>query len=290
MLLNTEDDTSIEISSRAELERALANLGADGNGYAVLECEEQIYIQAAATGRDRFVAEYRDGSEEAHFSSARKNLSLAEVVELFGSYLEDTEGWKTSIEWRRMSPSMFFTPRPKQVRVANAGPRPRGRANEIPSHAVLGAKSAMVYAVMFGIVGAVLLALGVREVVATRMLLARAEPGRGTVVANTRPAALGRSAAYYPVVEFRARDGHVRSFQDRTGNVPPRYQVGDAVVVLYDPSRPEDARIDDRSSLWVGGILAIAFSAVFWGIAPIVLLQYMARGRRRPPPAPLVRG
>jgi len=72
--------------------------------------------------------------------------------------------------------------------------------------------------------------------------------------------------AYYPVVEFTAKDGKRRSVQLSEGSFPPAYEVGDEVTVLYEPDHPLDARIKSFGSstlMWIlpgiTGILGVAF-------------------------------
>lgn len=71
---------------------------------------------------------------------------------------------------------------------------------------------------------------------------------------------------YYPVVQFVASDGKRREVKMSVGSSSPEYEVGDEVVVLYEPDRPIDARIKDFGSsalMWIlpgiTGILGIAF-------------------------------
>lgn len=72
--------------------------------------------------------------------------------------------------------------------------------------------------------------------------------------------------AYFPVVEFRAKDGKRRQVQLSEGSFPPSYEVGDEVTVLYEPDHPLNARIKSVGSsalMWIlpgiTGILGIAF-------------------------------
>ncbi len=71
---------------------------------------------------------------------------------------------------------------------------------------------------------------------------------------------------YYPVVEFVASDGKRRNIQISEGSYPAAYEVGDEVVVLYEPDHPIEARIKSRSStigMWIlpgiTGIIGIGF-------------------------------
>jgi hypothetical protein len=71
---------------------------------------------------------------------------------------------------------------------------------------------------------------------------------------------------YYPVVDFTLPDGSHKTVQMPEGSWPPAYEVGDPVVVLYDPAQPLNARVKSTSSsisLWtwtiVTGFLGVAF-------------------------------
>ncbi|HXQ36744.1 MAG TPA: DUF3592 domain-containing protein [Anaerolineales bacterium] len=76
---------------------------------------------------------------------------------------------------------------------------------------------------------------------------------------------------YYPVVEFVSSDGKAHKVQLSEGSSTPSHEVGDEVVVLYEPEHPLDARIKSVGSsalMWIlpgiTGILGIAFlGAVF---------------------------
>jgi hypothetical protein len=74
------------------------------------------------------------------------------------------------------------------------------------------------------------------------------------------------SEYYYPVVEFTASDGRLRSVQMSEGSWPPSHEVGEAVTVRYDPEHPLEARIASFGSnllMWIlpgiTGILGLGF-------------------------------
>lgn len=88
---------------------------------------------------------------------------------------------------------------------------------------------------------------------------------------------------FYPSVRFRTADGRTVEFQNDLGtNAPPR--VGDEVTVIYDPARPEEARVAlgsmfrfSRKALVVAGAIFLAamlfFFLVFVGVTAFVLLS-----------------
>ena len=52
------------------------------------------------------------------------------------------------------------------------------------------------------------------------------------------------------VVEFSV-NGQTHRFEDDAASIPPRYELGQKVTVLYDRSDPSIARIDDRAPTWL---------------------------------------
>jgi hypothetical protein len=82
---------------------------------------------------------------------------------------------------------------------------------------------------------------------------------------------------YYPVVEFIASDGRRRNVQMSEGSSPPSYEVGDEVIVLYEPDRPIDARIKSVSStalMWIlpgiTGIIGIGFLVAVLAVVKVM--------------------
>jgi hypothetical protein len=70
----------------------------------------------------------------------------------------------------------------------------------------------------------------------------------------------------YPVVEFTASDGRLRSVQMSEGSWPPSHEVGEEVTVRYDPEHPLEARIESfggNALMWIlpgiTGILGLGF-------------------------------
>jgi Protein of unknown function (DUF3592) len=71
-------------------------------------------------------------------------------------------------------------------------------------------------------------------------------------------------ATYAPRFEFKTPEGESRSVLSATGSMPAGFRVGDEVRVLYDPSNPNDAKIDSVMQLW--------FMPMLLGIVGIVAL------------------
>lgn len=82
---------------------------------------------------------------------------------------------------------------------------------------------------------------------------------------------------YYPVVEFKARDGKRRTVQLNEGSNPQSHEVGNEVTVLYEPENPNDARIKSFGSsalMWILPSITGLLGAAFLG-AVLVVQKYL---------------
>lgn len=85
---------------------------------------------------------------------------------------------------------------------------------------------------------------------------------------------------YYPVVEFKAEDGKRRTIQLNEGSNPPSYDAGDEVTILYEPEKPNDARIKSFGSsalMWILPGITGVLGAAFLG-AVFVVQKYLFSG------------
>jgi hypothetical protein len=63
---------------------------------------------------------------------------------------------------------------------------------------------------------------------------------------------MGRSGyLYYPQVEFRLASGQPFRFQSSVGSSRAAYAPGQQVKVLYSVHNPQEAEIDDATSMWL---------------------------------------
>jgi len=101
----------------------------------------------------------------------------------------------------------------------------------------------------------------------TKRFLATAREARAEVVrVEERHGGSGQSRSYHPVLRYRTQEGATKEIVSAVGSNPPRYNKGDSVVVLYDPARPDDARIHSFANVWL-----VAFILGFVGVIFIVV-------------------
>jgi hypothetical protein len=82
---------------------------------------------------------------------------------------------------------------------------------------------------------------------------------------------------YYPVVQFIARDGKRRNVKMNEGSSSPSHEVGDDVIVLYEPDHPIEARIKSLSStigMWIlpgiTGLLGLGFLVAVLAVVKVM--------------------
>jgi hypothetical protein len=265
MRLTTEAGADLEVTSRADLERALAGLGREGNGFAVLQRSASLFMQASANRPDAFVVEYRDGARL--FRSERKDLSMSDVLALLGSYLESGEAPRDGIGWREV-PEL----RTRDSRLSlDPGPQGDRTARQ------------MVGLVAVGIVLAV---VGIHLADRNRQCVERAVRTIGTVVSfEVTYSGERNEPAYWPIIHYVGPGARPTQFRGDRGSNTPEVRVGQKVLVLYDPERPNDARLAGPVSVWTepiavgvtGGLLALA------GGGALLLRRLRARASREVP-------
>ncbi len=80
---------------------------------------------------------------------------------------------------------------------------------------------------------------------------------------------------FYPSVRFQTADGRTVEFQNKLGtNAPP--QVGDEVTVLYDPTRPEEAKVALGSMFRFSPKAFAVAGAIFLGAMALFFLFFVA--------------
>ncbi len=93
---------------------------------------------------------------------------------------------------------------------------------------------------------------------------------RGTVVDNVF-VARATGGSYAPVVEFQTIEAGTVRFTDHVGTIPPEYEVGAKVKVLYDPNDVHHAQLVSWERLWLGPTLLICAGLLPVLIAAVVL-------------------
>jgi hypothetical protein len=104
--------------------------------------------------------------------------------------------------------------------------------------------------------------------VQTAKFIGGGEKARATIVANELKTDRDGDRNYYPRFVFLTNDGSSTSVQSSTGTNPPSFSEGQEVTVIYDRSKPGDARIDTFTQLWflslVLGFIGVGHLFISW--------------------------
>lgn len=99
----------------------------------------------------------------------------------------------------------------------------------------------------------------------------------GVVVENDTTLFSDGTSAYVPVVEFYTNRGDkIRFTDDSVGTIPPAYQPGDKVEVIYNPENPLEARISSFVHLYLFPVIFIVV-----GLLPILIILFIQLKIRR---------
>ena len=138
----------------------------------------------------------------------------------------------------------------------------------------------------YGFIGAftigslVLLSIAVGSTVQRATLIFSGSRAEATVVAKKQVGHLkGGAIAYAPMVQFATSDGRTYVVTSDLSGPESIYRFGQHLRVLYQPDRPDGARIDTFGPLWtlplVSGVVGAAFS-----IVPAIVIVSWVRRRR----------
>ncbi|MBB2908838.1 hypothetical protein FHS43_000084 [Streptosporangium becharense] len=123
----------------------------------------------------------------------------------------------------------------------------------------------------FGILfGAVFAVSGVRMLTAARYLRRHGVRVPGVVVGLRRSS--GNDGVFYPTMQFQTVQGFVVETESDLGSNPAPARPGQQVMVVYDPERPQRARLDG-----VGG-RGVLHGVLFLTIGVIILVVCLIVG------------
>ncbi|MFJ7774453.1 DUF6891 domain-containing protein [Streptomyces yangpuensis] len=107
--IHTDRGESYDRPALGTLSDLVARIGADGDGFVVVErivAEPEIYIQVLRDGGGDYQLEYRDGSADRHFQAYLP--TAAEVVAVMARWARREKDWDAGPAWERLD----LPPRP----------------------------------------------------------------------------------------------------------------------------------------------------------------------------------
>ena len=101
MELDYSGDKRIADPSLDQVFEYLTQLAENSDGFLILARADQNYVQACAG----YYVEFREGSEDKHYSSVRDDLSLDEAKTIFEKYYNGDERFQTVVEFKAAEPT-----------------------------------------------------------------------------------------------------------------------------------------------------------------------------------------
>lgn len=130
---------------------------------------------------------------------------------------------------------------------------------------------------LFVAIGALLAAVGVRDLARKRRFVREAARTTGTIVGYEARAGR-RGSVYHPVVDFPLPTGQLVRFTSSVGSSPRVGQVGQPVGVLFNPYNPGEAELDHGFYLWGLGVILSVLGGFFVVFGALFLLCTLATG------------
>ncbi|MBL4784484.1 MAG: DUF3592 domain-containing protein [Cohaesibacteraceae bacterium] len=139
-----------------------------------------------------------------------------------------------------------------------------------------------IFGAVFAVIGIGLLYFSVSDYRSTSAFIAETKKAEGTVIEMIEELREGmgpnerRGYVYLPRVEFIDNGGIKQIFTSNSAN--SELSVGEIVEVFYREDKPEDARINSFSTLWLPPIIMALFGVIFIlvgsGVAWLVTAQW----------------
>lgn len=125
-----------------------------------------------------------------------------------------------------------------------------------------------------GLISGIMLVIGIVSYIRVKKFLSSAVETRGTVVQSVfKGMSDGGGGMYSPKIKFNDTMGREYEFTENWSGNRPDFKVGDEVIVLYNPERPQKARRGGKKwkfffVAWLVGGLGI----LFFGMTIIVFI------------------
>jgi hypothetical protein len=132
-----------------------------------------------------------------------------------------------------------------------------------------------------GFISFTMLAIGIISYIRTKKFLSSAIETRGIVVDNVyKGSEDGGGSMYSPKIRFNDSMGREIEFTENWSTNRPDFNIGDEVIVLYNPAEPEKARRGGKKwkfffIAWLLGGLGLLFSGVL--IFFVIMIVFVSK-------------
>jgi Protein of unknown function (DUF3592) len=116
-----------------------------------------------------------------------------------------------------------------------------------------------IFLILFFCIGPFLI-IGIIGIVKTGSAISHLNSAEGTVTDNVKRLFANGTFSYVPEIKFKTTSGKYAYFTGKTGTIPPVYQKGDKVSILYNPLNSSETMISSFRELWFEDALFVGIS------------------------------
>lgn len=107
------------------------------------------------------------------------------------------------------------------------------------------------------IIGISLLVLGVKSFVNSRKFISDGNKVEATVIENIPSRSNKGSIMYTPLIEYNIK-GNTKNFSPNARANPPAYNIGEKIMLVYQPENAKDVRILSYWGVYLGSNILLA--------------------------------
>ncbi len=133
------------------------------------------------------------------------------------------------------------------------------------------------------LVGVVLMSIAYWQFQRTMKLLKNGERAKARVLELVESRSRSDGTSYRPVFAFITKTNQAQQFTYDVSSSPPAWKVGEEADIIYNPEKPEQARLLGYWGLFIGTIILAAVAAPFLVIGSGYFVFLVALGERSLP-------
>ena len=110
MILKLESGTTVKDPKYEDFPKALRELNKDISVFAILELDDDRFLQTTGNKKDGYIIEYQEGGIENHHQ-LKGRFSIEQVIDIFQRYSKNDISWEKDFETRgnKLSAAFEFT-------------------------------------------------------------------------------------------------------------------------------------------------------------------------------------
>lgn len=136
---------------------------------------------------------------------------------------------------------------------------------------------------IFTIIGAVIFIMALFVIKSELNLVRNGIETTGIVIEQSVSNSSDDRSIYHPIIRFNTEDNREITFRSPEGNSRSRFHIGESINVIYLPSDPQRATINNFLGLYGAGVILGVFGLVFalTGLIPLYFIKRRSTRNQR---------